>query len=134
MRVIQQSFVPAFIHRAAGLAQAVGHAHGLHRKMFAHLPLQIFTGDKVAQSGMERADMVVLEVNLDKGFPVVVAYVHFHMVERVAREIELLVRAECCHVGSDITSVGLEQHAVPFLERVVLQVQARIVLKMRRTQ
>ena len=59
---------------------------------------------------------------------------HFDMVEGVTAEVELLARAQLRHVGCHIPAIGLEQHAVPFLERVVVKVEARVLLKMRRAQ
>ena len=49
-------------------------------------------------------------------------------------DFELLARAQLRHVGCHIPAIGFEQHAVPFLERVVVKIEARVLLKMRRAQ
>ena len=133
----QQGLLPAFIHRAAGFAQAVGHTHGLHRIMVLELPAQVFAGYETPQPRMERAHVVVLQVNLDEGFPVVVAFMQFDVVQHVAGEIQVGQRAHASQVGRHIAaglSLGfparLEQQSIPFLQSVVVQVQARILGEM----
>lgn len=85
---------------------------------------------------MERADVVVLQVDLDEGLPVVVALVQLDAVERVAREVEVGARAEFGHVGRHVApcaiGTALEQQAVPLGERVVVQVEAGVLLEVRR--
>jgi len=81
---------------------------------------------------MERADVIVLQIDLDEGLPVVVALVHMHPVEHMAAEVEYAQRAEARQVGRHVAATGgpLEQHAVPGLDGVVVQVQARRVGEM----
>ena len=50
-------------------------------------------------------------------------------VERVAVEIELRPGAHAGQIGGDVAAVVLEQQAVPFLQLVVVQVQAGVVRK-----
>ncbi len=83
---------------------------------------------------MERADVVVLEIDLDERLPVVVALVHVHLVEDVAAEIELGARAELRKVGGDVAAVVLEHEAVPAARLVAVQVQAGILREVRRAQ
>ena len=54
---------------------------------------------------MERADVVVLEVDLDEGLPVVVALVQHDAVEHVAGEVEVGARAEPRQLGGDVAAV-----------------------------
>jgi hypothetical protein len=90
---------------------------------------------KLPEARMKRADVVVLQVDLDEGLPVVVALVQLDAVERVAREVEVGLRAQAAHVGGHVAAgaigVLLEQKAVPLGERVVVQVQARVLIEMR---
>ena len=58
--VFQQHFMPFGIGGRTGLVEAFGHAHGLHRVMFLEFPAQVVAGDELSQSGVERADVVVL--------------------------------------------------------------------------
>ena len=129
--VVQQLLVPALVDRATGLAQTVGHAHGLHRILRPEFPAQIFAGHKVAQAGVEGADVVILQVDLDKGFPVVVAVVHFHVVQHIAAEIEFSTRAQSRHIGCHITALAFKQQTIPFLQRVVVEIQAGVGGKVR---
>jgi hypothetical protein len=135
-RYLQQLLVPLLVDGAARAAEPVGHAHGLHRVVAVEFPAQVVAGDEAAQARVERADVVVLEVDLDEGLPVVVALVQLDPVERVAREVQVGAGAELGHVGRDTSShavrTALEQQAVPFGERIVVQVEARILLEMRR--
>ena len=52
--------------------------------------------------------MVVLQIHLDEGFPVVVALVQFHVVELVAGEIKLAARPHVGQIGFDVAAVVLE--------------------------
>jgi hypothetical protein len=46
----------------------------------AKLPMEVFAGNELTQAWMEGDDMIILKINLNKGFPVVVAFMHFNMV------------------------------------------------------
>ena len=132
--VLQQGVMPTFISGAAGFAQAVGHTYGLYRIVGLQFPLQIVTGNEITKSWVKRTDVVVLEIDLNKGFPVVIADMHFDMVEGIAGEIELAAWPHACQVSQHIAAVGFKQQTIPFLKRVVLQVQARVLLEMRCAQ
>ncbi|MCY1535279.1 hypothetical protein D9M68_706760 [compost metagenome] len=62
---------------------------------------------------MEGPDVVVLQIDLDEGLPVVVALVQFDVVQHHALEIERRARAHVRQVGLDVAAVVLEQQAVP---------------------
>ena len=68
------------------------------------LPAQVVAGDEAAQARMERADVVVLEVDLDEGLPVVVALVQLDAVEHIAGEVEVGARAHAGQVGGDVAA------------------------------
>ena len=76
--------------------------------------------------------MVILEVNLDEGLPVVIALVDLDFVEFVAREVEV---ATDLHAGQIcIRGTGtLEEQALPVLELLTLQIEAGILGEMRST-
>ena len=125
--VLHQRFVPALVDRTARFAQQVLRAHGLHRILGLEFPAQVFTGDELPQPRVERADVVILQIDLDEGLPVVVAGVQLHMVEHHAVEAERGARAHAGQVGFDVAAVVLEQQAVPLAQTVVVQVQAGVV-------
>ena len=78
---------------------------------------------------MEGAHVVVLEVDLDEGLPVVIALVHFHPIEHVARKIEFGTWTHVRQVCFDVDAVVFEQQAVPFVQGVVAQVKAGVLVK-----
>ena len=118
--------MPALVDRRARALQRLLDADGLHRVMPAEFPGQIVTADEAAKPGMEGADVVVLEVDLDEGLPVVVAFMDLDLVEHEARKIELCTRPQPGQLCGDIVAVVLEQQAVPFPQRVAVQVQAGV--------
>ena len=134
--VLQQRVLPALVHRAAGLAEPVGHTDRLHRVMVLEFPAQVFACDEAAQAGMERSDVVVLQVDLDESLPVVVALVHHDLVQHVAGEVEVGARPHPGQLRRHVHRAGplFEQQAVPFLQAVVVEVQARVFGEMRRAQ
>jgi hypothetical protein len=81
---------------------------------------------------MEWLDVVVLEVDLDEGLPVVVAFLDFDPVEHMVREVER-IRRECCEVAMDV-ALTVEQEAMPVGERRPAQMQAWVVGEMRRAE
>jgi hypothetical protein len=83
---------------------------------------------------VERANVVVLQIDLDEGLPVVVALVQLHLVQHKARKIQLSARPHTGQIGLDVAAVVFKQQTVPFFERVVVQVQARVVREVRRAQ
>ena len=93
---------------------------------------QVVAGDEVAEARMERLDVVVLEVDLDEGLPVVVALVDLDAVEHVAREVEV-AHAERREVARDVAR-AVEQQAVPVLQRRAAEVEARLVGEVRRAE
>ena len=105
-------------------------AHALHRVPVAELPGQVVAGNKVAQPRVKGRDVVILKIDLDEGLPVVVALVHLDMVELVAGEIELIGHVHAGQVGIR-RARPLEEQAVPVFELRLVQVQARILRKMR---
>ncbi|MNR23219.1 hypothetical protein D3C85_1402260 [compost metagenome] len=82
---------------------------------------------------MERTDVIVLEVDLDEGLPVVVALMHFDVVQHVVAEVELGPREQRRHVGGRIAR-AFEQQAVAIAQAELLQVHAGRGLELRRAQ
>ncbi len=82
--------MPTLIHRGTGLAERAGHAHRLHRERVAPFPRQIVAGDEVPEPGVKWPDVIVLQIDLNEGFPVVGAIVYHRAVEHVARKVETL--------------------------------------------
>jgi len=80
LAVLHQLFLPTFVNRTTGFAQFVGNAHGLNGVFFFEFPIQIVACHEVAKAWVERLNVIVLKVNLNEGFPVVVAFVQLHMV------------------------------------------------------
>jgi hypothetical protein len=115
---LQHLLLPVLVDFRAGLLQALVHAHGLHAVLAAEFPAQVVAGDEAAQAGVERLDVVVLQIDLDEGLPVVVALVDFDVVEHVAGEIQVLGDGQVVQLGHDVVAVLLEQQAVPALQRV----------------
>lgn len=78
--------------------------------------------------------MVVLQIDLDEGLPVVVALVQLHVVEHHALEVERGAWPHVRQVGLHVASVVLEQQTVPLAQRVVVEVQAGVLLEVRRAE
>ena len=55
-------------------------------------------------------------------------------IEGIAIEIELRAWAHARQIGGDVAAVVFKQQAVPLLQLVVVQVQARVLGKVRRAQ
>jgi len=100
----------------------------------AELPLQVVAADKTAQARVERPDVVILEVDLDEGLPVVVALVHMHLVEHIAGEVQVGLGSHLAQFRRDVAAVVLEHHAVPGAGVVAVQVQAGVVVEQRCAQ
>ena len=118
--------MPAPVHRGPRFAKGFGDAHGLHRELFAELPAQVVAGDKVAQARVERAHVVVLQIDLDEGLPVVVALMQLDLVEHIAGKIQRGLLAHAGQICRNVAAVVLEQQAIPLAQRVVAQVQAGV--------
>ena len=131
--VVQQHLMPEPVNVSARL-EAGRHAHGLHRIVAAKLPCQIVTGHEIAQAGVEGRHVVVLQINLDEGLPVVVAFVQLHVVEHKAVKRKLRGHGHVRQVGPHVAAVVFKQQAVPLAQAVVVQAQARVLRKVRRTQ
>ena len=83
---------------------------------------------------MEGPDVVVFQVDLDEGLPVVLALVDVDAVEHVTAEVEARARREAGEIGADVAVAGVEEQAVPALQRLVAQAQAGIVGEVRRPE
>ena len=82
---------------------------------------------KSPSPGWNGPDVVVLQVDLDEGLPVVVALVHLHLIEHVAAEVEIGARRRMrASRAAHVAPVVLEDQAVPVVQRVVVQVQAGV--------
>ncbi len=122
--------MPHLVDVAAGLAERLVHAHRLHAVPVAHLPAQVVAGHELAEAGMERAHVVVLEIDLDERLPVERVLDGLDLVQQVALEVELLRHAELREVARHV-ALAVEEHAVPLRERLPRQVQARVVGELR---
>ena len=82
---------------------------------------------------MERHDVVVLEVDLDEGLPVVIALVDLDAIEHVAGEIEV---ARALSSARSRRDVARPSNSRPFqlCSGVRPQVEARLVGEMRRAE
>ena len=96
------------------------------------LPHQIVAGDELAEPGMERADVIVLEIDLDERLPVVGAVVQLDPVEHVAGEVERL-SGQPAEVLRDV-ALPVEQQAVPALHRCAGEARARLLGELRRAE
>ena len=130
----QQNVMPLLVDVRAWVGKSGGNTHGLHRVLAGELPLQVVTGDEIAQSRVEGADVVVLQIDLDKGLPVVVALVHLDMVEHKAVELELLAQLHAGQICLNVPAIVFKQQAIPFAQLVVVEVQARVVAEVRCAQ
>ncbi|MNS92833.1 hypothetical protein D3C72_1269790 [compost metagenome] len=129
---LQHLLLPFLVGRRTGLLQAAVHAHRLHAVILAEFPAQVVAGDEAAQARVEWLDVIILEVDLDKGLPVVVALVDFHVVEHIAGKIEVFRDGQIFQFFHHVVTVLLEQQAIPALQRRFRQVQARCLGEMRR--
>src|SRR5690606_38183776 len=82
---------------------------------------------------MKRADMVVFKIDLDKGFPVVVALMHLDVVQYIVRKIELRPLEQRRQVVRRI-AWSFEKQAVAIFKREALQVHAGRLRKLRGSQ
>ena len=131
--VLQHHIVPFFVGVGAGLAELVRHADSLYRVMLREFPLQVVGCDKAAQTGVKRPDVVVLQVHLDKGFPVVIALVQVHFVQLVAGKVQVGVGAELGHLGRNVPAIVFKHQPVPAGSFVAVQIKARVNFKVRGT-
>ena len=103
--------MPGAVHVRARLAERLVDAYALHAVPVCKLPFEVVARDEVAEAGVERCDVVVLQVDLDEGLPVVIALVDFYVVEHVVTEIELGAGEQRCHVVRRV-AWAFEQQAV----------------------
>ncbi len=83
---------------------------------------------------MERRDVVVLQIDLDEGLPVVVALMNFDVIEHEVREVEMLLGAKPRQIARDIAPLRFEQQPLPVLQRCSAEIQAGVVREMRGTE
>ena len=77
---------------------------------------------------MKGGDVIVFKVNLDKGFPVVVALMNFNVIQDVIRKIKLWTFKQVTELGQRFAR-ALKQQAMTFFQRKAFKVQAGRVLK-----
>ena len=77
----------------------------------------------MAQARMERGNMVVFQVNLDEGFPVVVATVNFHVIKHVIGKVEFRPLEQGRHVERRVAR-ALEEQAIAIVQRELLKIRA----------
>jgi hypothetical protein len=56
---------------------------------------------------MKRDNMVILKIDLDEGFPVVIAFVDFNMIEHISVKLEIACNTEFGEIGANITRNAL---------------------------
>ena len=102
--------------------------------MLPIFPLQIGAGHELAETRVEGSNVVVLQIHLNKGFPVVGALVLDGTMEGVTRKIQIFCGF---HAGKQGIQIGVgcasavKMQAIPRLNGVVAQIQAGIMVKMR---
>ena len=98
--------MPLLVDRRAAAQQLRFHTAGLHAVPVAELPFKVVDLDKIAEPGMERHDVVILEVDLDEGFPVARVFFNLHTVEHEAGKIQIVFDAEACQVACNVALSG----------------------------
>ena len=122
--------MPLAVDRGTGLLQVAVQADGLDRIPLAELPPELVAVDEVTQPRVEGHDVIILQIDLDEGLPVVVALVHLDVVEPVAGEVEIGRHAHAAQVGLDVAR-ALEEQTLPLLQRVAWQLQAGLLVEVR---
>ena len=84
-------------------------AHRLHRKPVAELPAELVARHELPEPRMERDHVIVLEIDLDEGFPVVMTVVRFDVIEHVAREIEVGPSGDRGQIAANIPRTRKQQ-------------------------
>ena len=79
----QDLLMPALIDRCRWLLQ-IGDANCLYGKMFAVVPVEFGAVNEMAQARMKWHHVIVIQVDLDKALPVVVAGVLFDAIKHIA--------------------------------------------------
>ena len=104
--VLEHFFMPLAVDLAAGARQRIVDSHGLDRITGAVPPGEVLAGHETAEARVEGVDVVVLEINLDEGLPVVGAFVDFDAIEHVTIEIKVGYDAKAAHVARHIAQAG----------------------------
>ena len=81
--------MPDFVSGRTGLRQRLVDTDTLQAVILVEFPGQVIAGDKMAQPGMKRRDVIILKVDLNKGLPVVIALMDFDVVKDIVRELKL---------------------------------------------
>src|SRR5690606_20669864 len=106
---------------------------GLDGEPVAEGPGEVVARHEVAQARMERVDVVVLEIDLQEGLPVVVALVDLDMAEHVAAEVDDLLEADRVQVRRDVAR-PVEEQAAPVLQGAAREACARLLGELRRAE
>src|SRR5688572_4253331 len=128
--IAQHLVVPPAIDAAPGTGERVLDSAPLHAVPLAELPIEIRYVDKVPEARMIRLDVVILEIDLDEGFPVARVFVGLHPVKHESRKIELMRKAKRGEIETDVAAPR-EQQPVPAGEWRPGKVEAGITGKMR---
>ena len=131
--ILEHGLVPALVGPGARFRECVLDADGLHRVALGELPTQVIGGDELAQPRVERADMIILQIDLDEAFPVVLALVDLDPVEHVARKVEVLGDADTRELARDV-AWPVEQQPVPVGKRRAVELDAGLLFEMRRAE
>ncbi len=91
-----------------------GDPHALNRIPIAELPGQLITIDETTEARVKRRHVVILEVHLNKSFPVVVTFMRYDFVQLVARKIKRRSQLHARQIFLNITP-PLEKQAIPVL-------------------
>ena len=82
---------------------------------------------------MKWLNVIILEIDFDEGFPVVVALMDFDVVEHIAGKIKVFGDGQIFQHFADIDAIVFKQQAVPAIQFGLRQIQARRFAEMRRT-
>ena len=118
---LEDGSMPGAVGVGPGTRQRMVDPHRLHRVLRAELPLQVAAVHEPGQPRMEGSDVVVLQVHLDEGLPVVSALMDLGGVVDVAVERQFPTHAEPRQILRHVAAAGrsLEQQTVPGLNGVV---------------
>ena len=124
--IVAYRFMPAFVDWCTGTRKIFLDPDHLHREGVGEFPAQVIAGNEVAQPGMERFDVVVLEIDLDEGLPVLLVLGDLHMIEAIAGEVEFPGQRQRREIARYI-AFAVEQQALPALQRRTTEIEAGVV-------
>jgi hypothetical protein len=125
--------VPALIRRRPRLLERLLRADDLHRILRTERVGRVVAVGEIAQARMKRVDVIELEVYLEERLPVARHMVDHHPVEHVVRKIEIGRDRQVGKIRARV-ALAFEEQAVPLAQWRRVQLHARILGKLRRTE